>query len=262
MEFRTTARHGYGVKFSPYFPHRLAISTSQHFGIAGCGTLFLVDFLPSGPQLLRTYDWNDGLFDVTWAENNENIAVTASGDGGIQIWDVAQQRGPIMDYKEHTQEVHSVDWSQTRSEHLVLSASWDKTIKLWDIFQGQRYSLATFCGHEQRVYSAIWSPHIPGCFASVSGDCTIRVWDTRKSYMAQLVIPALKSEVLSCDWCKYDQYLLITGSVDCGIRGWDLRKPRSPVFDLRGHNYAIRRLKCSPFQGNIIASASYDFTVR
>jgi peroxin-7 len=38
------------------------------------------------------YDWNDGLFDVTWAENNENVLVTASGDGGVVVWDTSQPR--------------------------------------------------------------------------------------------------------------------------------------------------------------------------
>lgn len=30
-------------------------------------------------------------------------------------------------------------------------------------------SLCTFKGHEGVIYSTIWSPHIPGCFASASG---------------------------------------------------------------------------------------------
>jgi len=30
-------------------------------------------------------------------------------------------------------------------------------------------SLRTFKGHEGVIYSTIWSPHIPGCFASASG---------------------------------------------------------------------------------------------
>jgi hypothetical protein len=30
-------------------------------------------------------------------------------------------------------------------------------------------SLVTFLGHTQLVYNAMWSPHVPSCFASVSG---------------------------------------------------------------------------------------------
>ncbi|KAH0622333.1 hypothetical protein JD844_024539 [Phrynosoma platyrhinos] len=64
-------------------------------------------------------------------------------------------------------QVYSVDWSQTRGEQLIVSGSWDQTVKLWDPAVGQ--SLCTFKGHEGVIYSTIWSPHIPGCFASASG---------------------------------------------------------------------------------------------
>ena len=35
VTFRTPGRHGYAIKFSPYFGHRLLCATSQHYGIAG-----------------------------------------------------------------------------------------------------------------------------------------------------------------------------------------------------------------------------------
>lgn len=38
----------------------------------------------------------------------------------------------------------------------------------WDPGLGQ--SLTTLRGHEGVIYSTIWSPHIPGCFASASGE--------------------------------------------------------------------------------------------
>ena len=37
------------------------------------------------------------------------------------------------------------------------------------------------------------------------GDQTLRIWDSKKSYMAQMVIPAHNSEIITCDWSKYDQ---------------------------------------------------------
>lgn len=55
--------------------------------------------------LMYSFDWNDGLFDVTWSENNEHVLVTGAGDGSLQIWDTANLQGPIRVLKEHTQEV-------------------------------------------------------------------------------------------------------------------------------------------------------------
>lgn len=37
-------------------------------------------------------DWNDGLFDITWAENNENVLITGAGDGHVVVWDINQRR--------------------------------------------------------------------------------------------------------------------------------------------------------------------------
>uniref|UniRef100_A0A5F9CUV9 Peroxin-7 n=1 Tax=Oryctolagus cuniculus TaxID=9986 RepID=A0A5F9CUV9_RABIT len=230
---RVPGRHGYAAEFSPYLPGRLACATAQHYGIAGCGTLLVLDQDESGLRVFRSFDWNDGLFDVTWSENNEHVLVTCSGDGSLQLWDTAKAAGPLQVYREHSQE-------------------WDPTI-------GK--SLCTFRGHESVIYSTIWSPHIPGCFASASGDQTLRIWDV-KTTGVRIVIPAHQAEVLSCDWCKYNENLLVTGAVDCSLRGWDLRNVRQPVFELLGHTYAIRRVKFSPFHASLLASCSYDFTVR
>lgn len=260
MSLQTKGRHGYSVEFSPYLPHRLACASSQYYGIAGSGTLYIIDINQDGLIPHVIYDWNDGLFDVTWAENNENVLVTASGDGGVVVWDTSQPRGPIKAFKEHTKEVYSVHWSQTRNENLVLSGSWDRLVKLWDISQPQ--SLATFSGHEYIVYSVRWSPHIPGCFASASGDQTLRLWDVRKPDFPINVIPAHNAEILTCDWSKYDQNIVFTGSVDCAIRGWDIRNSKGPVSELKGHQYAVRKIKTSPFNRDILLSCSYDFTVR
>ena len=34
------------------------------------------------------YDTQDGLFDCSWSEINENQLVTACGDGSIKLWDI------------------------------------------------------------------------------------------------------------------------------------------------------------------------------
>ncbi|XP_054878957.1 peroxisomal biogenesis factor 7 isoform X2 [Poeciliopsis prolifica] len=214
-----------------------------------------------GVPVLRNncWQWSDGLFDVAWSEANEHVLVAGGGDGSLQLWDSANQSAPLRVVKEHTQEVYSVDWSQTRAENLIASGSWDRSVKVWD--QNLGSSLSTLRGHEGVVYSSIWSPHIPGCIASASGDGTLRVWDV-KAAACRLAVPAHKAEILSCDWCKYDQNLVATGSVDCSVCVWDLRNVTQPISQLLGHSYAIRRVKFSPFSRTILASCSYDFTVR
>ncbi|XP_019740598.1 peroxisomal biogenesis factor 7 isoform X1 [Hippocampus comes] len=256
--FRCPARHGYAVEASPFFPGRLACAASQHYGIAGGGSLLVLDDTPTGPGLARRWEWSDGLFDVSWSEANENVLVAAGGDGSLQLWDLHRD-APLRLAKEHAREVYAVDWSQTRGHDAIVSGSWDRTAKVWDPTLGQ--SLSTFTGHQGVIYSTIWSPHISACFASSSGDGTLRVWDA-KAGACRLAVPAHDAEVLTCDWCKYDQNVAATGSVDGSVRVWDLRNPRRPLHRMTGHDYAVRRVKFSPFSGNMVASCSYDFTVR
>ncbi|XP_051954431.1 peroxisomal targeting signal 2 receptor-like [Xyrauchen texanus] len=213
--FRSSGRHGYAVEISPFLPSTLACAPSQYYGIAGCGRLLVLEQREAEVALVRSFDWNDGLFDVTWSKSNEHVLVTGGGDGSLQIWDTANPQGLLQVLKGHTQEVYAVDWCQTRGENLVVSGSWDHTAKVWDPEKCQL--LGSLQGHDGVSYSTIWSPRIPACFASASGDGTLRVWDV-KAGSCRLAIPAHKAEILSFDWCKYDQNVLVTGSVDCGLR--------------------------------------------
>ncbi|CAB1440481.1 unnamed protein product [Pleuronectes platessa] len=111
------------------------------------------------------------------------------------------------------------------------------------------------------IYHRGGEPVLQPSLVSILGDGTLRVWDL-KAAACRLAIPAHKAEILSCDWCKYDQNLVATGSVDCSVCVWDLRNVRQPVSQLQGHTYAIRRVKFSPFSPTVLASCSYDFTVR
>lgn len=72
------------------------------------------------------------------------------------------------------------------------------------------------------------------------------------------------SEVLTHDWNKYsDAGVIATAGVDRLIRTFDLRAPYGgPVAVLAGHEYAVRRLAWSPHASDVLASASYDMTVR
>lgn len=69
-------------------------------------------------------------------------------------------------------------------------------------------------------------------------------------------IAAHNNEILSCDWNKYEDHVVVTGSVDKTIKVWDLRNPRREVSMLSGHSLAVRRVKCSPHFGGVIASCS------
>ncbi len=104
------------------------------------------------------------------------------------------------------------------------------------------------------------NPRHADIFASASGDCTLRIWDVRQP-RSTYQIPGHEMEILSCDWNKYNEFMLVSGSVDKSIKLWDVRNPRQELTRLLGHTYAVRQVKFSPHQESLLLSCSYDMTV-
>lgn len=311
MRFKTQF-NGYSLAFSPFFEGRLAVTTSQNFGIIGNGQQYVLDQAPGGELVeVARFETADGLYDCCWSEQNENILVSASGDGSVKVWDVTApaHANPLRSFEEHTHEVYAVHWNQVRRD-VFLSASWDDTVKLWSLEQGAPQlrpgsgpgggsapggggSLRTFAEHAYCVYAAVWSPQHAEVFATASGDCTLKIWDTRHNH-SSLTIPAHEYEILCCDWNKYNDCVVATGSVDKTVKLWDVRNPSRELAVVRGHQvrvvfptpsptmiilfggaygltpflsffsqsqYAVRRVKCSPHAENVVYTASYDMSI-
>ena len=173
------------------------------------------------------------------------------------------------------------------------------------------------------ILSTVWHPKNADMFASTSGDKTLKIWDANCTHLStpllrifvlicglmrrqnqyRILSAAEKSaqtinahdyEILTCDWNKYNEFMLTTGSVDKSMRTWvrprppthlcflpsrsfetdvrtshaspiflmrpccaqDIRNPSRPVRTLMGHQFAVRRLKCSPHNPRTIASCS------
>ncbi|TPX47898.1 hypothetical protein SeLEV6574_g02402 [Synchytrium endobioticum] len=261
QKFRTQGYNGYAVEFTPFFENKIAVATAANFGIVGNGRLWILSLdapVPGGIAVEAAYDSQDGLFDCAWSELNENQLVTSSGDGSIKLWDCTLPDHPVRSWMEHTREIFCVKWNLVRKD-VFCSGSWDHTIKLWN--PEMSTSLATFQEHTHCIYNTVWSPTSPDVFASCSGDHTVKTWDMRHPASTQ-TIRAHQNEVLALDWNKYRDGVVVTGSVDHTVKVWDLRFPNREVISLPGHEYAVRRLKCSPHDASLIASASYDMTVR
>ncbi|KAL2135984.1 hypothetical protein VTI74DRAFT_6033 [Chaetomium olivicolor] len=284
LEFRTPGFNPYAVKYSPYYDSRLAVAASANYGIVGNGRLFVLGLGPAGIQLEKGFDTNDALYDLAWSEINENQLVVACGDGSLKLFDIAAGDFPVMNFAEHKREAFSVCWNPINKDSFI-SSSWDGTIKIWS--PSRPTSLKTLpvgnC-----TYSACFSPTNPALISCVSSDSHIRLFDLRTpvsaKYHLTTVIPAhappqgptlpilstgqtfagaVPSEILTHDWNKYRDTVVATGGVDRIVRTFDIRNPAGgPIGVLMGHEYAVRRLAWSPHASDVLASASYDMTVR
>lgn len=83
-------------------------------------------------------------------------------------------------------------------------------------------------------------------FLTASGDRSACVWDIRQGTTPKLTIPNPTGEVLTADWCKYDDCIVALGSVDKSIKVFDLRQLAQPLAVLSGHQFAVRQLSFSP----------------
>ena len=180
VAFRTQF-NGYSVRFSPFLDGRLAVATAQNFGIIGNGRQHVLDLTPRGLVEVAAFDTADGLYDCAWSEANENVLVSACGDGSLKLWDVSAppRANPLRALHEHTHEVYGVACGLKRRE-LVLSASWDDKVKLWSL--DRPASLRTFAEHTYCVYCAAWNPVHADVFASASGDCTVKAREPAPSF--------------------------------------------------------------------------------
>lgn len=151
----------------------------------------------------------EGLYDCSWNEMNQNQLVTASADGSVCLWDLgAPDNLPVARWLQaHASEVSSVDWNFI-SKDRFLSSGWDGAVKLWSPEHAhQPLPLAAFAAASAMgappapTYNAIWSPHHPEAFASVSGDGFARTWDCRSGGLSGSVA-AHGDEALSVDYDK------------------------------------------------------------
>lgn len=297
LAFRTQGYNGYGVQYSPFFDNKLAVATAANYGLVGNGRLFILNIDPSGtiasPVLWET---QDGLFDVAWSELNENQCLAALGDGLIKLFDMNVAQFPVMNYAEHTREVFSVNWNMVDKLTFCL-ASWDGLIKVWlPERQASLVTLNTGAGsapatpgtalvpmsHQQQhqqpanslqcVYQAAFSPHQPLVIMSTNGVLRLQLWDIRAPQpLQQLFIAHNGMEALSCDWNKYRPTVICSGGTDKTVRIWDIRmvgagaaniRGPTPMNELIGHQFAVRKVQWSPHDGYELVSASYDMTAR
>eukprot|EP00356_Strombidium_inclinatum_P017028 CAMPEP_0170482438 /NCGR_PEP_ID=MMETSP0208-20121228/2460_1 /TAXON_ID=197538 /ORGANISM="Strombidium inclinatum, Strain S3" /LENGTH=128 /DNA_ID=CAMNT_0010755277 /DNA_START=555 /DNA_END=937 /DNA_ORIENTATION=- len=64
------------------------------------------------------------------------------------------------------------------------------------------------------------------------------------------------------DFNKYENYVA-TSSTDNIIKIFDLRaRVDQPMMFLTGHTLAVRKVKFSPYHANILASSSYDMSIK
>ena len=153
-----------------------------------------------------------------------------------------------------------------RSYHF-LSASWDQTIKIWNLSNSGLTALTSLSGHSSLVYTGSWNPKMSGIVISGSADKTFRIWDVNSSSINSTPVFISKpgaSDVLCCDWNKFDSNIFALGYASGLIEIRDFRNLNSePLKTIQlAHDYAIRKIRFSPHIPTLFGSVSYDMITK
>ncbi len=198
---------------------------------------------PAGAhELLALRGHSYYVVDVAFRPGDDNTLATASIDGTVMLWDIAESRDEKADLGE------------------------DATGVVID----------TLRGHEAGLYSIAFN-HDGRLLASAGADRSIRIWElnddreipdgpernrswTVPQRKELITLRGHEGTVHSLEFLRND--LLISASWDGTVRSW-IAEPLEAVPTLLGHGSSVSSVAIidSP-TGTMIASASGDFTVR
>lgn len=243
------------------------IHENQAAVACGDGSIKLFDMSVPQFPVMNWREHTKEVFSINWNLVDKNNFVSASWDGSIKVW--SPQRGDSI---------------------RTLSMDHDYTTRASPVVQTAKPILSHQQNHQQHpnsntdncIYNASYSPHSPSTIISCSGSSHVQIWDLRAPHPLQLdFIGHGGLEALSCDWNKYKSTIISSGGTDKSVRIWDIRmitnldqpnshspmpayhmRGPSPLNELLGHEFAIRKVQWSPHSGQDLMSTSYDMTVR
>ena len=160
---------------------------------------------------------------------------------------------PSIDYTCACEDTRCV--AVSKEGRLAAAAGRNGRLRVWDLETGLP-AMADVPADTQRIYSVVFSPN--GQMIATGGDGRrIRFWSLEDGeLLAEMSTGGVK--IRSMLFLNSEQ--LVVGGVDNSISVWSISS-RLPTHRLIGHTGAVAGL-ASDASGKIVASASYDTTVR
>ncbi len=188
---------------------------------------------------------------------NGRLLATASGDGGVRLWDVHARR-VIRVIPRHPAIVSSLCFA---SEGILVTANGGGSMgavasrRFWDVTSGRR--LAAFPGDSTRPQGAVAVSPDGRTIATTGPDRRIELWDTA----SQRRVAILEGEVHAASLAfSPDGRLVAAGEIEGSVYLWNLASRRR-IRRLVGHVGPCLALAFSP-DGKTLASGGMDGMVR
>ncbi|KZT20556.1 WD40 repeat-like protein [Neolentinus lepideus HHB14362 ss-1] len=190
---------------------------------------------------LHTFRHSSAVHSIETSLDDEIVACGCA-DGSIVLWRL-EEGTQLRVLAGHTDRSTCLSFSP--DGETLASGSADFTIRLWQVASGS--CIGILHGHSERVFGLQYSPDASR-LCSCGADDTIRIWDTEDAEGYKLLVNAIDS-VKPSRRTKAPLTRLLKGAAP---------KPKS---DLGHHSKVIRAVTFSP-NGDLIATGSWDYTVR
>ncbi|CAF4917526.1 unnamed protein product [Pieris macdunnoughi] len=165
-----------------------------------------------------------------------------------------KSREALTTLKGHKEAVSSVQWMDYNT---VLSGSWDHLIKIWDCELG---AIKQDIAGNKAFFDAAWSP-LSNSIITASADRHIRLYDPRSTdSLVKTTFTSHTGWVQSVRWSTTRDTLFLSAGYDNQVKLWDTRSPKTPLYDLTGHEDKV--LCCNWSNPSLLISGSCDNTLR
>lgn len=140
------------------------------------------------------------LFDVQWSPNDENFVASTDDDGDILVFDVANKS--CIKAHGHKGPARCVAWVENQPD-LLLSGGYDGRVVFWNAkTMTQLTSVVMHSGH---IYGIAMHPLYPEMFATISYDCTVRLWSIEQAYPTKKLEELMSGENYAISkYCNYN----------------------------------------------------------
>ncbi|SCU99203.1 LAFA_0G22628g1_1 [Lachancea sp. 'fantastica'] len=207
---------------------------------------------------------------VRFNGKQHNVMCSGGGNREIFIWDVtkATQSGyaPVTPGTAMTpmDEISSLAWNQSQA-HVFASAGSSGFASIWDLKAKKEVlhlsHTSQLTGQKNQLSVVEWHPTNSTRIATASGndsDPSILVWDLRNANVPLNILSGAHTNgILSLDWCKQDEKLLISSGRDNTCVLWNPDESQALTqFPTRG-NWCFKT-KFAPQAPDLFASASFD----
>ncbi|GAA2753377.1 WD40 repeat domain-containing protein [Kitasatospora cinereorecta] len=192
------------------------------------------------------------------------VAVTASWDDTVRVWDLTTGRAVGEPLTGHTGSVFAVACTVLDGRPVAVTGSWDDTVRVWDLATSRAVG-EPLTGHTHPV-EAVACTVLDGRSVAVTGgrDGTVRVWDLATGRAVGEPLTGHTDTVSAVACTVLDgRPVAVTGSWDGTVRVWDLTTGRPLGEPLTGHTDTVSAVACTVLDGRPVAvTGGLDRTVR